>query len=769
MIISLPQQDEPVKTFPRRLFFAVLCICMSLVSMHLSLAQSASKPLNTGWQFRAVGPATSDYSGIDQWHPATVPGVVQTDLHHAWLIPDPFFGDNEKRLQWIGLTDWEYQTTLNADAAMLRQKHIELVFEGLDTFADVTLNGQPILKSDNQFREWRADIKGKLKPGANLLHILFHSPVKTVTPTVAALPYLLPGSGYEPLDRAKGIYPIGHYMRKAPYNFGWDWGPVFITSGIWRPVRIDTWNEARIERINIDQHSVDKARAMLTAEIDVQADTKIQADLRLTYTAPDGQQHAIIQPATPLDAGHNHLSIPVRIDAPHRWYPVGYGAQDRYKFIVAVTKAGKTLTQSETKTGLRSVELRRNPDQWGKSFEFVINGIPVFAKGANVVPFDSFPPSVTPERHRHMLQSARDANMNLVRMWGGGYYETDDFYDLADELGIMVWQEFSFGGALVPGDLAYQQNTRQEAVEQVQRLRNHPSVVLWCGNNEVETGWNSWGDRQDFKKSLTPDQRERVWQDYVVMFHDILKGVVAQYGDGVPYWSSSPSADFEDVANNDHNGDMHYWDVWSGAKPIENYATLKTRFASEYGFQSMPDLQTVRSFAGAEENLASPTLLNHERFIHGFDRMNQYLAVEYKAPKDFTSFVYLSQVMQASAIKIAAEHLRSEMPRTMGSIYWQLNDCWPVASWASIDYYGRWKALQFYARRFYAPILIAPSYADGQITVHVVSDRQQPLHAEARLTLMDFTGKVLTTKTENITAPALSSTQVIQLSTASIP
>lgn len=761
-------KGSDAKALSRQRFFCVLLGVFMIAGAASSCsAQSASRSLNAGWQFRAVG--LNDHPGVNEWHIATVPGVVQTDLLKAGLIPDPFFGTNEKRLQWIGTTDWEYQTTLTADSALLRQKHIELVFEGLDTFADVTLNRHRILKADNQFREWRADIKAMLKPGANLLHILIHSPVNTVTPVVAALPYILPGSGYEPLDRAKNIYPVGHFMRKAPYNFGWDWGPVFVTSGIWRPVRIDTWNEARITHFNIQQHSINKMRAMISAEIDVEADAKTQVNIHLAYIGPDGHSHSIDEQGTPLDAGLNHLSIPLRIDSPQLWYPNGYGAQDRYKFTATIRKAEKALTQAEVKTGLRSVELRRDPDQWGKSFEFVVNGIPIFAKGANVVPFDSFSPSVTPARHRSMLQSARDANMNMVRMWGGGYYETDDFYDIADELGIMVWQEFAFGGALVPGDLPFQQNVRQEAIEQVERLRNHPSIVLWCGNNEVETSWNSWGDRQEFKKSLAPDQRERVWQDYVVMFHDILKSVVQQYGNDIPYWSSSPSADFEEVANNDHNGDMHYWDVWSGAKPIESYGTLKTRFASEYGFQSMPDLQTIRSFAGNVEDLKSPLLLNHERFIHGFDRMNQYLAVEYKAPKDFASFVYLSQLMQASAIKIAAEHLRSEMPRTMGSIYWQLDDCWPVASWASIDYYGRWKALQYYAHRFYAPVLIAPSYTDGQIAVHVVSDRQQLLRAEARLTLMDFAGNVLTTKTETITAPALSSTQVMKFSTASIP
>src|ERR1035441_7660536 len=322
---------------------------------------------------------------------------------------------------------------------------------------------------------------------------------------------------------------------------------------------------------------------------------------------------------------------------------------------------------------------------------------------------------------------------------------------------------------MVPGDLAFQNSVRAEAVEQVSRLRNHPSIVLWCGNNEVETAWDSWGDRKQFQKSITPDQRERVWQDYVVMFRDILKGAVTQYGNGVPYWSSSPSANFEDKANSNQNGDIHYWSVWSGkAEPIEEYGNQTPRFMSEYGFQSMPDLRTVQAFAGDGQDLTSAEMLNHERYVHGFDRMQKYLGEYYRTPKDFASFVYLSQVMQAQAIKIAAEHLRSEMPQTMGSIYWQLNDCWPVASWSSIDYFGRWKALQYYARRFYAPVLAAPVFSDGRITVHVVSNRLASFPAELSLRLMDTHGKILSEKSSAATVAALASTAAMDMSVADV-
>jgi beta-mannosidase len=404
------------------------------------------------------------------------------------------------------------------------------------------------------------------------------------------------------------------------------------------------------------------------------------------------------------------------------------------------------------------VELRRVPDQWGKSFEFVVNGISVFGKGADVIPFDSFPNRVTPEIHRNILQAARDAHMNMVREWGGGYYESDDFYDICDELGIMVWQEFMFGGDMIPGDVAFQENVRQEAIDQIKRLRDHPSIVIWCGNNEVETGWWHWGDRQEFKASISPDTRDRVWQDYVIMFADILKSAVTQYADPVPYWPSSPSANFEEIPDNQHNGDMHYWQVWHAQAPASDYTLQFPRFMTEYGFQSFPEMRTIEAFAKPEDfDIRSTVMQAHQKNKGGNERILTYMLREYRQPKDFASYVYLSQVQQAEIIKIGAEHLRRQRPRTMGSLYWQLNDCWPVASWASIDYYGRWKALHYYARRFYDDVLISPFLHDDKVDVYVVSDKLQPLSGTIHMHLLDFSGNSLLEQTKEVQVPAQSS------------
>jgi beta-mannosidase len=732
--------------------FLLFC---SFAALQLEAAEPSSRNLDSGWQFRAV--ANADRADVKQWHPATVPGVVQTDLLHSGLIPDPFDRDNEFRLQWIGLADWEYQTTFQVDAAALGHDHVDLVFDGLDTFADVYLNDHAVLHADNMFRHWRIPAKAALKPGPNTLRIVFLSAVEKMIPYAKSLPYILPSISTHNYGNEENI-ATAPYTRKAPYNYGWDWGPRFMTEGIWQPVRLETWDALRVESLHIHQQSITADLANVTAEVEIEAGRPTTATLTLAHDEMSGPQTADGTQALQLNAGINHVSVPVRVVTPKLWYPVGYGAQNRYKFSAQVHIGRDLAAHSETRTGLRSVELRRVADEWGKSFEFVVNGISVFAKGADVIPFDSFPNRVTPEIHRGILQSARDAHMNMVREWGGGYYESDDFYDICDELGIMVWQEFMFGGDMIPGDVSFQENVRQEAIDQIKRLRDHPSIVVWCGNNEVETGWWHWGDRQEFKASISPDARDRVWQDYVIMFADILRSAVAQYADPTPYTPSSPSANFEEIPDNQHNGDMHYWAVWHQQAPKEDYTKQFPRFMSEYGFQSFPEMRTIHTFANqpGDFDIRSTVMQAHQKNKGGNERILTYMLREYHEPKDFASFVYLSQVQQAEIIKTGAEHLRRQRPRTMGSLYWQLNDCWPVASWASIDYYGRWKALHYYARRFYDDLLISPFLHDDKVDVYVVSDKLQPLSGSIHTRLLDFSGSVLLDQTKDIQIPAQS-------------
>ena len=721
----------------------------------LHAAEPSSRDLDSGWQFRAV--SNTDRADLKEWQPAQIPGVVQTDLLRNHLIPDPFDRDNEFHLQWIGLADWEYQTAFQLDAAALEREHLDLVFDGLDTFADVYLNDQSILHADNMFRRWRIPVKTLLKLGANTLRIVFHSAVEHVLPYVKSLPYVLPSISTLDAVNEENL-ATAPFTRKAPFSYGWDWGPRFLTEGIWRPVRLESWDELRIENFHIRQQSIRTDLAQVFAEIDIESTQPTTATIALAHNELPGPEVSDGNQTVQLNAGMNHVSFPIRIANPRLWYPAGYGDQNRYQFSASIRIGRENAVHAKITTGLRSVELRRAPDQWGKSFEFVVNGIEVFAKGADVIPFDSFSNRVTPDIHRKILQAARDAHMNMVREWGGGYYESDDFYDICDELGLMVWQEFMFGGDMVPGDVAFQENVRQEAIDQIKRLRDHPSVVVWCGNNEIETGWWHWDDRKDFRESISPAARDRVWQDYVVLFADILKSAVTQYADPTPYTPSSPSANFEEIPDNQHNGDMHYWAVWHQQAPASDYTRQFPRFMSEFGFQSFPEMRTIRTYAHTPEDfdLRSTVMQAHQKNKGGNERILTYMLREYREPRDFASFVYLSQVQQAEIIKIGAEHLRRQRPRTMGSLYWQLNDCWPVASWSSIDYYGRWKALHYYARRFYDDVLISPFLHEGKVDVYVISDKLQPLSATIHMRLLDFFGNVLLEQTKDVQVPAQS-------------
>src|ERR1700723_1359488 len=619
------------------------------------------------------------------------------------------------------------------------------------------------------FRRWRVPAKTLLNAGPNTLRVVFHSPIESMIPKVKALPYILPSVTSHMTGNEEDI-ATAPYTRKAPYQYGWDWGPRYVTEGIWRPIRLETWDALRIENFHVQQQRVSKEFAALAGELEIEASRSTAAIVEITYGELSGATAAPVRQTVQLEPGLNRISVPIHIGNPKLWYPLGYGMQDRYRFAATVRVGRDIAAEASLKTGLRSIELRREVGKTGKSFAFVVNGIPVFAKGADVIPFDSFPNRVTPEIHRQILEAARDAHMNMVREWGGGYYESDDFYDICDELGIMVWQEFMLGGDMVPGDVAFQENVRLEAIDQIKRLRDHPSIVIWCGNNEVETGWYHWGDRQEFKESISATNRERVWQDYVIMFADILRNTVAQYADPVPYTPSSPSATFTEIPDNQHNGDVHYWQVWHAQAPASDYTLQFPRFMSEFGFQSFPEMRTIDAYAKPEDfDIRSTVMQAHQKNKGGNERILTYMLREYRQPKDFASFVYLSQVQQAEIIKIGAEHLRRQRPRTMGSLYWQLNDCWPVASWASIDYYGRWKALHYYARRFYDDVLVSPYAHDDKVDVYVVSDKLQPFPGTIHTRLLDFSGKSLLDQTKDIQVPAQSTAIYFTVDKASLP
>jgi beta-mannosidase len=456
------------------------CAVVALAVACLGCQPEAPRDLKTsivldqGWEFRQAD--------ADQWRPAEVPGCVHTDLLRNELIPDPFYRDNEQDLQWIERADWEYRTRFDLPRDLLERQNLQLVFHGLDTYATVLLNGEQILAADNMFRIWRVDVTSKVGEADNLLEVRFRSPVEQDLPRIGERGYELPAV----LDSVN----TSPYTRKAPYHYGWDWGPRFVTSGVWRPVVLEAWDDLRVSDLQVVQREVGKDFARLTLNVEIEA----VADGAVDVTV--GDDEGALQTVTrhvEVQTGVTVVPVDVEIPEPRLWWPNGLGDQPLYRFTATVAVDGVDKDSASVRTGLRSLELVRKEDEWGESFQFVVNGVPVFAKGANWIPADSFVTRVTRDRYRRLLKSTRDANMNMLRVWGGGIYESDDFYELCDELGIMIWQDFMFACAFYPGDEGFLGNVRQEAVDNIRRLRNHPSIVLWCGNNEVEAFWREWG------------------------------------------------------------------------------------------------------------------------------------------------------------------------------------------------------------------------------------------------------------------------------------
>ncbi len=737
--MRLPREHSKKNLKTTILWLALLLLVLTAISGYSQTKARTTPgtgkltiPIKTGWQFREVGK--------DAWRAATVPGCVHTDLLASNLIDDPFYRDNEQKQQWIGKTDWEYEAHFAVTRGILARENIELIFEGLDTYADVYLNDTLILKADNMFRTWRADSKRAVKLGDNVLRIRFRSPINEVLPLMAKFNYQLPA----PNDQGEKTSP---YTRKAPYQFGWDWGPRFVTSGIWRPVSLEAWNTARVGDVQIVTNNVATATAALTATVTIESNAPHRAIVILDNLT---DRTVAARKEIALSAGTSRVSLDFTMQHARLWWPNGLGAQPLYAFQARAIINGKPVDQKRTRIGVRTLELRQRPDELGVSFSFFINNIPVFAKGANWIPADSFPSRITTDRYRQLVGSARDANMNMLRVWGGGIYEHDDFYQACDEMGIMVWQEFMFAGSMYPANPEFLDNVRHEATDQVTRLRNHPSIVIWCGNNEIETGWLNWGWKKNLPASL--------WDDYQKIFEGVLAEVTAASDPSRPYWPSSPHGGLMDDPDSLRSGDNHFWRVWHFAEPFTNYEKQFPRFMSEFGFQSFPPIDTVKSYTlPSDRDIQSPVMLAHQRHPRGNQLIREYMLREYPEPKDFESFLYVSQVLQADGIRTGAEHLRRIMPRNMGSLYWQIDDCWPVASWSSIDYYGRWKALQYYARHFYANLLITPHVEDELLKFYVVSDETKPTPATIRVMVMDFDGQVLKSADLDATIAPLSS------------
>ncbi|PKQ65027.1 beta-mannosidase [Labilibaculum filiforme] len=696
-----------------------------------------TRELNSNWTYRQVNGSVSGT--------ATVPGTIHTDLLVNKQIEDPFYRINEKSQQWIDKEDWEYTTVFQLSEKEIEKQNLILDFKGLDTYADVYVNDSLFLQADNMFREWEIDIKNVAKVGENQVRIYFHSPIAKGLELLKASPYVYPANNDQSENGGLGDQKVSVFTRKAGYHYGWDWGPRFVTSGVWRPINLKIWDALRIKDVFIQQTSVKKEEAQLLADFSLEANEAFSGEVLLTDKSTG---KVMLSKQVDVEKGSTLISIPFTITNPKLWWSNGLGAPNLYQFEAKVIKDNEIVTNYEFSTGLRSLKLIREKDEAGESFYFELNGVAVFAKGANYIPNDNFLPRVSQADYEKVIADAKDANMNMLRVWGGGIYENDIFYDLCDKNGILVWQDFMFACSMYPGNEKMLNSIKEEAKDNVIRLRNHPSIALWCGNNEMNTAWSYFSkDGWGWKELYTEEQREEIQKAYMDIFHGILPDAVSKYTDGDAYWPSSPQAGFaveKHAGYETSSGDMHYWGVWHGLHPFEDFDKYKARFMSEYGFQSFPDFETVKKYTLPEDyNIESEVMASHQRSGIGNLRIKEYMSWDYKVPADFEQFLYMSHVLQARGIKAAIEAHRRAMPYCMGTLYWQINDCWPVASWSSTDYYHKWKAMHYMVRKAYQSVLLSAFANEGQLKIYGVSDLLESKNAKLSLRLVNFEGKLL--------------------------
>ncbi|MEC3876784.1 beta-mannosidase [Chryseobacterium salviniae] len=639
----------------------------------------------------------------NKWLTASVPGTVHIDLMKNNIIPDPFKDENEKKVQWIENEDWDYQTTFSISQKELNNKNIDLVFLGLDTFSEIYLNGKFIQTTDNMFRKWTIPVKDFLQAGENNLQVRFKSSVNVGKELAEKVPFTMPESPRS-------------FVRKAQYHFGWDWGPRLVTAGIWKDVKLNFWNNAKFQNIAIEQENLNSKKAELKIYTEIVADESGKYSISI-----NGKSQNIS-----LKSGLNLISIPYQINNPKLWQPNGWGNPNLYDLKITLQKNKRNIDEKSEKIGLRTVELIQKKDEQGKSFYFKVNGKPMYAKGTNWIPGDSFSPRMTKEKYQNLIKDCKEANMNMIRVWGGGIYEDNEFYKACDENGILVWQDFMFAGSFYPADEKFQKNVELEVKDQIERIQNHPSLALWCGNNEIDEAIVNWGYQKQFKYSK--EDSLQVWKDYKTIFHEIIPKAIKKYAttDKQIYWESSPSIGWGHKESLTE-GDSHYWGVWWGEQPFEIYNEKVPRFASEYGFQGMPTLEATKSmFSGNPElDLQNGIIKAHEKHSRGWEIIENYMKRDCIVPKDFVKYNYVSQLLQARGMQIAIEAHRRAKPYNMGTLYWQLNDCWPVVSWSSIDYLGSWKALYYKVKRSFENQVIFTEEKDDVLAFYAINDNSE--------------------------------------------
>ena len=672
----------------------------ALLCFQINLAQNNSKTdriIDAGWKFQSQSEL--------KLRPASVPGCVHLDLLNNQVINDPFYETNEEKQAWIEMENWEYLNTFSISPKEFKNEHIELQFDGLDTEADVYLNDSLIIDANNMFRTWKLDVKSLLKLGENNLLVRFFSPVKACSKKLKGYPHQLP-AGCENVK-----VKVSPFIRKAAYHFGWDWGPRFVTSGIWRPVHLILWNNCQINSVHCQTIKQDEEKA------------KVKVSVELASTSSSGTIDLMINQQSrkvKLKKGSIIILDTLHYSAKDFWWPNGSGEQTLQNINVEIRNDNLTVDAQQIKFGVRTIDLIQKKDSIGTSFSFNINGIPTFMKGANYIPQDLFLPRVSPNDYEKLIMKAKKAHFNMIRVWGGGIYESDYFYDLCDKHGILIWQDFMFAGSMYPIDKAFTETVLEEVSDNVIRLRNHPSIAIWCGNNEIEVAWNNWGWQKQY--GWDEEATDKLWNKYNMLFKSAIPQLLAIHAPEVPYVSTSPLSNWGQSANFNHSS-MHYWGVWHGKEPFDNFKKNVPRFMVEYGFQSFPDSTTLSTVINPNNMyLKSDAMSKRQKSYIGNSLITKHSEELFGKANTFSEYIINSQRTQANAYAIAIKAHRLRKGHCMGTLFWQFNDCWQGPSWSVIDYNKKEKLAYEKVKELYQPVVAFIEIINDSIRVSVVSD-----------------------------------------------
>lgn len=706
----------------RCLYFLIL-----LIGFGCSKSKNETLLLNgNDWKFAEYNAFVPEE--VVQWETATVPGSVQTDLLNLGKIPDPFLLNNEDSIQWVSKRDWVYKKVFSLSSEKLKKKHHILKFKGLDTYTQVYLNDSLLLEADNAFRIWEIPISGLLT-SENTLQLIFKSSDNFEKEKALRLPYQLP--------EAPRVF-----TRKPQFQYGWDWGPTIKTMGAWRDISLISYDVARLDDVYLETKDISEKKATILAHIEIESgEYTNQMEIEIVNTVSG---KSVTQPVE-LYGGIGSYKVPIAINNPKLWWTHNLGEPYLYDFSIRLKKGSTIIDEVSKKVGLRTIKLISEKDSIGESFYFKLNGKPVYMKGANYIPQNIFLSEVTPSQREKLLNDAVEANMNMLRVWGGGVYEDDLFYDLCDEKGILLWQDFMFACAMYPGDTDFLDNVKQEAVDNVKRLRQHPSIALWCGNNENSEGWHRWG----WQEGKTEEQKTEIWNNYQEVFNQILPTVVDNLSPSISYWESSPKYGRGDKRYK-FEGDAHDWWVWHDGYPFEHYEEKVPRFMSEFGFQSFPSYEAIRYFTQQDSiDISHKSFTTHQKHNRGFQLIKEYMARDFPVPTTSEDYIYISQLVQAYGITKGILAHRRAKTYNMGTLYWQLNDCWPVVSWSSIDGLGNWKALHYKAKKAFEDRKIIAWEEDESLKVTIVDDGLNSNSGDLIVLFKSFNGDIIETFEKN--------------------